>query len=146
MSWNYSGDPADSSRDAVRFLCGQTSTGDPITLEDEEIAYAIAQTDGTYLAAALCCETLAARYRTIQPTAETIGDLSVTWGDRAKQLDAQAKALRHRSAIRAATPFLGGQSETDQEARQEDGDLRQPAFRPGRFDYPGIGLTGSTST
>ena len=134
MAWSYTGDPAAVARDAVRFLVGQTSTGDDVLLADEELAYCIAQTNSNYAAAALAAETLAARYRQTMPDGETIGELSVTWGDRAARLDALALTLRRRVALKHATPFLGGQSAADRTSRQDATDLRQPAFRTEQFD------------
>ena len=144
MSWLYSGDPAAIARDAVRFLVGQTSTGDEVLLSDEEIAWAISETSNSYYAAALCAETLASRYRQTGPESETIGRLSVTWGDRATKFAAIARTLRAQGA-QGAVPFLGGQSVDARDTREADTDLRQPAFGTKQFDYPGMS-TGETST
>ena len=145
MSWNYSGDPAAVARDAVRFLVGQTSTGDDVLVTDEEIAYAIAQTRSNYTAAAMCAEALAARYRTASMESESIGDTSVTWGDRAGRLEGLAATLRRQGALRSVTPFLGGQSVGDRDTRQADTDLRQPAFTVDQFDYTAAS-TGNVTT
>lgn len=40
MSWNYSGNPADSKKDEYRFLLGDTDMSAPI-MQDEEIQYII---------------------------------------------------------------------------------------------------------
>jgi hypothetical protein len=42
MSWTYSGNPADSQRDEVRFMLGDTDETEPI-MQDEEIDYLIAE-------------------------------------------------------------------------------------------------------
>lgn len=42
MSWNYSGNPADSKKDQLRFLSGDTNEHEPI-LQDEEIQYLITE-------------------------------------------------------------------------------------------------------
>ncbi len=42
MSWNYSGDPANSPLDECRFLIGDTNEDAPI-MQDEEILYIISQ-------------------------------------------------------------------------------------------------------
>ena len=42
MSWNYSGDPAASPLDRVRFICGDTNEAEPI-LQDEEFNFLIAE-------------------------------------------------------------------------------------------------------
>jgi hypothetical protein len=129
----------------VRFLVGQTSTGDDVLLTDEEIAWAISETANSYYAAALCAETLAGRYEHEGPESETIGRLSVSWGDRARKFAGLAARLRREGSVRNAAPFLGGQSVDDREGREGDTDLRQPAFGTKQFDYPGMS-TGDTST
>ena len=53
MTWNYSGDPSLSSRDAVRFLIGDTDPNDPL-VTDEEIAYALGRFTEPELAGAIC--------------------------------------------------------------------------------------------
>ena len=40
MSWNYSGDPSDSTLEECRFLIGETNEQEPI-MQDEEIQYII---------------------------------------------------------------------------------------------------------
>jgi len=40
MTWTYSGNPANSSSDAVRFLIGDTDTTDQL-ISNEEIAYLV---------------------------------------------------------------------------------------------------------
>ena len=143
--WTYTGDPAAISRDAVRFLVGQTSSGDEVLLADEEIAWILSEKGSNrYYAAALCADTLALRYRHAGPQSETIGDLSVTWGDRASEFVALGKTLRAHGNLGVA-PFLGGQSLDDQQERAADTDLRQPAFGTKQFDYSG-GSTGDVST
>jgi len=50
MAWNYSGDPAASDLDYVRYKCGDTNTLDQL-LTDEEVAFEISQTDSLLKAA-----------------------------------------------------------------------------------------------
>lgn len=61
MSYSYSGDPAASDKDAVRFEIGDTNEKTQL-IQDEEIYYSL-QKEGTVLkAAARCAESLAARF------------------------------------------------------------------------------------
>ena len=46
MVWSYSGNPADSAVDAVRFLTGDTDTNDQL-LDNEEIAWTNNQVTGS---------------------------------------------------------------------------------------------------
>jgi hypothetical protein len=42
MSWNYSGNPASSPKDELRFIIGDTNQAEPI-MQDEELDYLIAE-------------------------------------------------------------------------------------------------------
>jgi len=42
MSWNYSGNPASSELDELRFIIGDTNSAEPI-MQDEEIQYLITE-------------------------------------------------------------------------------------------------------
>lgn len=65
MSWNYSGDPADSDLDAVRFHIQDTDPDDPL-MSDEEIEFLIDKWKPVYdsllYTAAICAETLASKF------------------------------------------------------------------------------------
>lgn len=145
MSWTYTGDPASKNLDAVRFLVGQTSTSDDVLIYDEEVSYLIAQFGTVNFAAAAAAESLAAQYRQRAPEAETYGQTSLQWGDRAKKLDELAKNLRRRGMVLGVSPFIGGGSVADMDSRKADTDRPKERFTLGRFDDPGIvDSTGST--
>lgn len=146
MTWTYTSAPATDTTDAVRLLIGQTSSGDTILLADEPILWALTVANTTYDAAAMAAEMLAARYLTVGAESETIGDTSVDWGDRASKLQARAQQLRALAIRVSVTPFLGGQSLADRNTREADTDLRQPAFRSGRFDNLSGFSTGSSTS
>ena len=42
MSWSYSGNPADSQKDELRFILGDTNMSEPV-MQDEELEYLIAE-------------------------------------------------------------------------------------------------------
>lgn len=54
MTWSYSGDPASSDMDLVRFLCGDTDSAIPL-ITDEEINYLISVRVSPYIAASEAC-------------------------------------------------------------------------------------------
>lgn len=149
MSWSYGGLPASNTTDAVRYLAGQVSTGDDILTSDEEIAFALSEAgNNAYNAAALVCEALAGRYRS-NPTQETVGQLSITWGDRAKAFTAQAASLRGRGLMRGVAPYVGGISVSDKLIDQLDTDNVVPGFRRSMDDNPKAAwadASGGTST
>ena len=57
MSFYYSGDPASSDKDTVRFLTGQTEEKSSL-VSDEEILYALTQEGNVFLASALVLDAL----------------------------------------------------------------------------------------
>lgn len=57
MSWSYSGDPASSELDFVRYKIGDTDTNDQ-QITNEEIEYEIAQADTPLKAAYQCARTI----------------------------------------------------------------------------------------
>lgn len=144
MAWNYDGLPNSLTRDAIRFLVGQVSSADAVLLSDEEIAYAVAETNGTSLAAAFCARAMAAQYAAA-PTDLRVGQTSETYGDRAARYQERAIQLE-RDASDAVSPSIGGISIADKQSQQADSDWNQPSFALGMTDYPGTGQTMSTST
>ena len=83
MSWNYSGNPADSPKDEVRFLSGDTNQAAAWTLSDQEILYTIDRwsddpslVGNNFLAAALCCEAIIAKLKGSLGD-KSIGDLNI---------------------------------------------------------------------
>jgi len=136
MAWTYSGDPANNSRDAVRFLCGQTSTGDTVLLLDEEIAYLSSLYSNVRLAAAAACEAMAKQYATREPTQETEGELSLTWDARHDALLGQAQNLRRQVATASVSAWAGGISKAEMDTYEEDTDRVKPAFTVGMQDNP----------
>jgi hypothetical protein len=145
VSWTYSGDPASSNTDAVRFLCGQTSTADSVLLADEELSYLIAQTPTVNYAAARACESLANQYATRLAEGEAVGPFSAEWGDRAQKLQQLAKALRTQAGF-SVTPFVGGSRVADRDSRVDDTDRVADQFTVGMMDEPGSIQTETEST
>jgi hypothetical protein len=99
MAWTYSGDPADSTRDAVRFLVGDTDTTDQL-LNDAEVAFCIAESGGSiYQSAHDCCYSIASKFSRLA-TSKTVGDLSLSYADRAQAFFALANELLELGARR----------------------------------------------
>jgi hypothetical protein len=150
MTWSYSGDPASSQKDEVRFLMGDTDSTDQLIL-DAEINYALgAQPDPT-LAAALVLRSLAAKYarfanEKIGDVSENASDLSKAFAARAKELDPAGQTLGSSLLV---LPSFGGQYISEKQTLEEDTDAVQPSFSRGQHDYPGgpdaIGTTVDSS-
>lgn len=117
MTWSYSGNPASSSLDEVRFLIGDTDTNNQLTT-NEAITWALAQTPNTYDAAALVANSIAAVYA--KQMSKTVGPLTIRYAERrdayyalAKSLLAMKSTASGRAALGRITPINGSQkSET----------------------------------
>lgn len=140
MTWTYSGNPASSARDAIRFLIGDTDTTDQL-LSDEEIAWVNTEASGTstattnlYDAAARCCQTVASKLA--RQADKSIGDLSVSLSQRATAYLAQAdqmKGLAARSG-NVPIPYAGGITWSDKEIDQENPDIFRSWIASGQFE------------
>jgi len=135
MAWSYSGNPAASDKDAVRFEIPDTDEAAQL-VSDDEIAYALAEEGGTVGAAARCCEIVARRYA--QQADVATGDVKLTYSQQAKTLAVRAKELRSL-ANGSHAPYSGGMSRTRKEGFAEDEDLESGNFRRGQFDNPVAG-------
>lgn len=131
MAWTYSGDPAMSNRDAVRFHMQDTDIDRPL-LSNEEIDYLIDQWaekyDSLILVAAVGCEIVAGKYAG-QVTVSADG-VSVSVGELQGKYDTLAASLRDQYKLeQAASPMLEGV--------MHDPNL-DPNIKPLRF---GVGFT-----
>lgn len=106
MAWSYSGDPATSSKDAVRFLIFDTDTNDQL-LQDAEINWCISQAgDSVYQAAHDAAYAIASKFSRMA-TSKTVGDLSLSYSDRAKAYFELANELLELGARREPpTPWV----------------------------------------
>ena len=130
--WSYSGNPAASDLDAVRFAIGDTDTADQL-LSDEEIAYLL--TNSTVSAASIAaCEALAAKFA--RSVDRTVGSLSLSASQKAKQFRELAATLRRQRAVLAA-PYAGGISVADKDTQRADTDRVKPTFyrTENRYEY-----------
>lgn len=127
MPWTYLGPTSD--RDRVRLLIGDTEATDP-QLQDEEIAWLLAEAGNVYGAAVAACEALAAKYaRQVNRSVAGAGGLSVSAGDRAQHYRDLAETLQIRARkARRPVPFAGGISDAQKDAVEADTDRVAPAF------------------
>lgn len=77
MTWTYTGNPASSDRDAVRFLVADTDSTDPL-ISDEEIAYLLDLYTEAPHAAVGAARAIAAKFSRESDQARNIGDLSLS--------------------------------------------------------------------
>ena len=136
MSWSYGQNPSGNSKDAVRFLVGQTSTADPVLVQDEEITFALAETANNYAAAVLVGEAMLNRLAGMEAESLSVGNLSESYGDRSAKLNLALQALRRQAGMRGIVPVAGGVLLADKLARQRDTSLTPHAFSLGMDDNP----------
>ena len=124
----YSQDPSLSSRDKVRFLCGDTDADDRL-LTDAEIEWLITSEPTVYMAASMACRTLASKFARM--TDKAVGDLKISYSQRQKAYSDLAGEYerRHLTGGDNAAVFQGGVSKDDRDSRRDDSDRIQPGFR-----------------
>lgn len=126
MTFTYAADTAiTTDLQKVRFLLQDTtnSTKRPSLISDEEINWAVSTEMNVYLAAALCADTLAARFR--GTSSKKVGSLELRHDP--KMWDAVAAKLRARG-MSHMDPTAGGILEADRDDFWENADLLRPSF------------------
>jgi len=134
MAWTYSGDPASSDRDKVRFLIGDTDSTDQL-LQDAEVLYVISEAGGSiYQAAHDAAYAVASKFSRMA-TSKSVGDLSLSYSDRAKAFFDLANELLELGARREPpTPWISPanvERATDKTLPPSNG----TEFYTGQFDY-----------
>lgn len=142
MTWTYSGDPASSDEDAVRFLIGDTVSSEKL-VEDEEITWTVSQWNDIYMAAAAVCDAISASYA-VEGNVSADG-MSFSGLDVASSFAKRASQLRRMSGWQrqASEPYVGGISWAERVKADQDSDLIAPYFRSHQHDHP---ESGSKST
>jgi hypothetical protein len=139
MAATYSGDPANSTSDAVRFLIGDTEVTEAL-VQDEEIAWAIAQTANAHLAAAQVAKAIAAKLARSADTDLVSGALRAALSRRAETFLKLADKLTQEATGGAAGElpevYAGGLSKSEKTSDKADSDLVQPSFERGMHDSP----------
>jgi hypothetical protein len=94
MTWTYTNNPGESSKDALRLAVGDTIEGDP-RLSDEEVNHFLSLYPGSLnLAAAEAAEAIAARYSSM--AVSYVGDLENSPHLKAEYYLKLARQLRSR--------------------------------------------------
>ena len=95
MTWSYSGNPANSANDEVRFLIGDTDTNNQL-LSNEEIAWLLTEwNSNSYIAASNAAYSLSAEFSGKSDFSRSVGDLSLStqYGQQAERYGSLAKRL-----------------------------------------------------
>ena len=138
MTWTYAS-PLSGNRDKIRTYIGDTDSTDPL-LSDEQITYAYNEEGTVKGAAALAAEWIAIYFA--RQADKSVGDLSITYSNRAAQYKALAASLGSKS-VKFCLPYFGGISETAKETREDDTDRVEPAFKVDMLDNPETDLEDS---
>lgn len=123
MSFTYKGDPSASAVDAVRFLLGDTNEETHV-FEDEEIEWALTQETDYWFAAAICADAAVAKYA-LMPTSQTIGETSITYGERTTKYNLLAFNLRNNRRQGAVAPWGSGWSKSSKSTFESDDDREE---------------------
>lgn len=141
MTTTYSGNPSTTPKDAVRFLVQDTDmvTAGAVRLQDEEINWVLTQQTNVFLAAAECCDIIAAYWAKIQNT--RIGPLNIQRGQAVPFYQALAESLR-RTAQRwsGAQPVFYPVNDTNYQNTNNGNGGPQHIFCVGMDDFPGSTL------
>ena len=139
MTFEYSGDPATSAKDEVRFLIGDTDENDAL-MQDEEIDYLVTTHGSVSLAGANALLALASRYS--RQVTKAVGDLKLELSDKAAQFRVAADDLFAASGgsganVPAVAPYVGGLSIAEKVESDADPDLVRGSFSIGMHDFEG---------
>jgi hypothetical protein len=105
VTWSYSGNPASSDKDKVRFLIGDTDTTDQL-LSDEEINYTLVESGSIYQAAHDSAYAVASTFARMA-SSKSVGDLSLSFSDRAASFYQVADRMLQLQAKRQPpTPWV----------------------------------------
>lgn len=129
----FSGDPAISPVDQVRFLIQDTNMDSPL-LSDEGITWMLVTFPNVFLAAAQCCRVIATKFA--QQVNKRVGDLSINYSDKVKNYIALADELELQGELGGLVPYAGGISRSDKWLVRQNTDRVRPPFRLKQFDNP----------
>lgn len=138
MTWSYSGDPGDSTKDAVRFHMQDTDSTDEL-MTDEEIAYLIDQWYDKYpspiFVAAMACETLSAKFaREVSVSADGVSvgaqELQTKYSELAASLRDQ-----YKMGVDGGAPESFGNNWGE----EFDQSIKPLSFSVNQFDNPQVG-------
>jgi len=121
MAFTYGGDPSASDLAAIRFLIGDTDSDDQL-LQDSEINWIHSEAgNSVYQAAHDCCYTIASKFSRLA-TSKSVGDLSLSYSDRAKAFFELAERLLELSYRREVpTPWASPKNMVTSAERTELG-------------------------
>jgi hypothetical protein len=132
MTWSFDDSAlASSKKDQVRLMIGDTDTTDQLVSNEAIVFYLSERGDSVSLAAADCCDIIAAKFSREVDTKN--GALSVSASQRAAAYRKLSEDLRAQGA-ELCDVFFGGQSIDGKIDLETDTDAIQPRFARGMND------------
>lgn len=139
MAWTYDSTHP-STRDEVRFYCGDKDSTDQLVADETIDAMLLAETN-VMRCASLVCRHLAARFTRYADTVN--GALSITdAAGRAKGFIDRAEDLERQAAQASgfhSVPKVGGVSRAQVDRLNDDSTAAQPSFKRGMFRNTRVG-------
>lgn len=133
MTWTYSGNPANSQLDEVRFIIGDTDTTDQL-LANEEINYMIAEYGSSLRTASECARAIAAKFARLM--SRSIGGLSADFSAKYRQYLELAESLQNNEQTVPVSLYISGYTKSAKEAVELEEDRETTFARKGDMDNP----------
>jgi len=127
MTWTYSGNPASSSKDAVRWYAGDTNSKRKL-VTDEEIAFALVEESNARRAAIHVLEAVLARFS--HHGSVEIGGYKLDAREIGVSVQAALAVLRAQ-ATTGKSFFAGGVDRDEMQTQRDDSDNVRPGFQRG---------------
>jgi hypothetical protein len=135
MAFTYGGNPANSSREAVRWLIGDTDSNDAI-FNDAEIDYVLSENGSNVYKAAPAAALIAAA-KFARKADKAVGDLRLSLHQKFKQYIQLSEELQDKFTSEQNTPIplIGGISISAINSVELDTDREPTAFKIKQFDH-----------
>lgn len=134
MTWSYSGNPAASALDNVRFLIGDTDENAQ-QLSNEEITFLLDEkNNAVYGAAAEAARAIAAKYA--RRVDKGVGDLNLSFAQLQKHYMDMYERYKRSDVKNGISLYSGNLDKSTGEAYRQNDSLGQPSFTRDQFDNP----------
>jgi len=136
MTFSYSGNPASSTRDLVRFLIQDTVSADAV-FQNAELDYLVTTWTDGYAAAVAAADIAAVKFSREADYSKKVGDLSLSESFSGRSADYRTMADRLRKLryeISPPTPYAD--SDALVQTGNKDVDEYYTDFYTGQFDNP----------
>jgi len=137
VAFNYDATSIGTDLAKVRLMIGDTvnETADDESLTDEEINYALSESNSLIAAAIMCAEWLMGRLR--KKIGRNVGSVSSNQREKIDGLEDLLEVLNAREAKGSELECYAGQVESSRNvSNDDDASFEQPSFKVGGMDNP----------